>query len=96
MSMPAPPHSLDRFLTPAHSALWEAVDDFATREIQPRVERMESAQRVDRKIARLLAGRRWFASLPPWSSTEIIVRVIDGTLESGVRVDVMPRSSRPF
>ena len=43
-----------------------------------------------------LAGRRWFASLPPWSSTEIIVRVIDGTLESGVRVDVMPRSSRPF
>ncbi|MEV7891992.1 acyl-CoA dehydrogenase family protein [Streptomyces sp. NPDC002817] len=65
MSMPATPHSLDRFLTPAHSALWKAVDDFATQEIQPRVERMESAQRVDRKIARLLAGRRWFGVTVP-------------------------------
>ncbi|WP_327722161.1 acyl-CoA/acyl-ACP dehydrogenase [Streptomyces sp. NBC_00490] len=65
MSMPAPPHSLDRFLTPAHRALWEAVDDFATQEIQPRVERMESAQRVDRKIARLLAGRGWFGVTVP-------------------------------
>ncbi|MFJ2240972.1 acyl-CoA dehydrogenase family protein [Streptomyces sp. NPDC087859] len=66
MSMPATPHSLDRFLTPAHSALWEAVDDFATQEIQPRVERMEGApQRVDRKIARLLAGRRWFGVTVP-------------------------------
>ncbi|WP_324188606.1 phage tail protein [Nocardia flavorosea] len=43
-----------------------------------------------------MGGRRWFASLPPWSSTEIIVRVTDGDLESGVRVDVAPRSSRPF
>ncbi|MFF4256683.1 acyl-CoA dehydrogenase family protein [Streptomyces sp. NPDC001663] len=64
--MPTPPHSLDRFLTPAHRALWEAVDDFATQEIQPRVERMEGApHRVDRKIARLLAGRRWFGVTVP-------------------------------
>lgn len=43
-----------------------------------------------------MGGRRWFASLPPWSSTEIIVRVTGGDLESAVRVDVAPRSSRPF
>ncbi|MCX5357298.1 acyl-CoA/acyl-ACP dehydrogenase [Streptomyces sp. NBC_00124] len=65
-SIPVPPHTLDRFFTPAHRALWEAVDDFATQEIQPRVERMESApHRVDRKIARLLAGRRWFGVTVP-------------------------------
>lgn len=66
MSMPTAPHSLDRFLTPAHRALWEAVDDFATHEIQSRVERMEGApHRVDRKIARLMAGRRWFGVTVP-------------------------------
>jgi hypothetical protein len=44
-----------------------------------------------------LAGRHWFQSLPAWSSTEIIVRVAEGArLESTVRVDVTPRSSRPF
>ncbi|MCX4761924.1 acyl-CoA/acyl-ACP dehydrogenase [Streptomyces sp. NBC_01275] len=66
MSMPATPATLDRFLTPAHQALWEAADDFAAQEIAPRVDRMESApQRVDRKIARLLAGRRWFGVTVP-------------------------------
>lgn len=66
MSMPATPITLDRYLTPAHRALWAAVDDFAAREIEPRVDRIESApQRVDRKIARLLAGRRWFGVTVP-------------------------------
>lgn len=66
MSMPTTPVTLDRFLMPAHRALWEAVDDFANQEIQPRVERMETApNRVDRKIARLLAGRRWFGVTVP-------------------------------
>ncbi|MDQ0990728.1 acyl-CoA dehydrogenase family protein [Streptomyces sp. V3I7] len=58
--------TLDRFLTPSHRALWEAADDFAAQEIQPRVDRMESApHRVDRKLARLLAGRRWFGVTVP-------------------------------
>jgi alkylation response protein AidB-like acyl-CoA dehydrogenase len=66
MSMPTIPVSLDRFLTPAHRALWEAVDGFAAQEVQPLVERMESApHRVDRKIARLLAARRWFGVTVP-------------------------------
>jgi alkylation response protein AidB-like acyl-CoA dehydrogenase len=61
MPTPTIPVSLHRFLTPAHRALWEAVDGFAAQEVQPLVERMESApHRVDRKIARLLARRRWF------------------------------------
>ncbi|MEV7388894.1 acyl-CoA dehydrogenase family protein [Streptomyces sp. NPDC091215] len=66
MSMPTTPTTLDRFLTPAHRALWQAADDFAAQEIQPRVQRMEGApHRVDRKIARLLAGRRWFGVTVP-------------------------------
>ncbi|MFD9441824.1 acyl-CoA dehydrogenase family protein [Streptomyces sp. NPDC060006] len=66
MSMPLTPATLDRFLTPAHQALWMAADDFATQEIPARVDRMESApQRVDRKVARLLAGRRWFGVTVP-------------------------------
>ncbi|MFE1289653.1 acyl-CoA dehydrogenase family protein [Streptomyces sp. NPDC058751] len=66
MSMPTTPAVLDRFLTPAHQALWAAADDFAAQEILPRVGRMESApQRVDQRIARLLAGRRWFGVTVP-------------------------------
>lgn len=43
-----------------------------------------------------LGGRRWLSSLPPWSSTDLIVRVTEGaTLESTARMDVYPRSSRP-
>ncbi|NNN32194.1 acyl-CoA/acyl-ACP dehydrogenase [Streptomyces sp. S3(2020)] len=64
--MPTTPTTLDRFLTPAHRALWEAVDDFAAQEIQPRVEHMENApDHVDREVARLLAGRRWFGVTVP-------------------------------
>ncbi|MGW4124771.1 phage tail protein [Nocardia sp. NPDC004711] len=44
-----------------------------------------------------LAGRRWFASLPPWSATDLVVRCTDGaTTSAAVRVDVTPRSSRPY
>ncbi|GHB81848.1 acyl-CoA dehydrogenase [Streptomyces umbrinus] len=66
MPMPITPVTLDRFLTPAHQALWADVDDFAAQEILPRVERMEGAPaRVDRKVARLLAGRGWFGVTVP-------------------------------
>jgi alkylation response protein AidB-like acyl-CoA dehydrogenase len=66
MSTPTIPVSLHRFLTPAHRTLWEAADGFAAQEVQPLVERMESApRRVDRKIARLLARRRWFGVTVP-------------------------------
>ncbi len=43
-----------------------------------------------------LAGRRWFASVLPWTSLDIIVRVQGGTTASAVSVTVSPRSSRPF
>lgn len=49
-----------------------------------------------RNVWAQLAGRRWLSALDPWSSTSIVVRVTEGTLESTVRVDVTPRSSRPF
>ncbi|MEV6403950.1 acyl-CoA dehydrogenase family protein [Streptomyces bobili] len=66
MSMPTTPATLDRFITPAHQALWAAADDFATQEILPRVDRMESApQRVNRSIARSLAGHGWFGVTVP-------------------------------
>ncbi|QIS16575.1 phage tail protein [Nocardia arthritidis] len=43
-----------------------------------------------------MAGRRWLASLPPWSSTDIIVQIDGGSLQSSLIVSVTPRSSRPF
>lgn len=44
-----------------------------------------------------LAGRRWLASLPAWSSTELIVRCSDGaTTAATITAAVTPRSSRPF
>ncbi|WP_306358854.1 MULTISPECIES: phage tail protein [unclassified Nocardia] len=44
-----------------------------------------------------LAGRRWLASLPPWSSTDIVVRCSDGaTTAAAITAAVTPRSSRPF
>lgn len=50
-----------------------------------------------RNVWGALAGRRWFESVPPWSSVEIPVRVSEGgTTESTVRIDITPRSSRPF
>ncbi|MFJ5265983.1 acyl-CoA dehydrogenase family protein [Streptomyces sp. NPDC088387] len=68
MSTPSTPVALDRFLTPAHKTLWAAVDDFAAHDVLPRVDAMEKApQRVDRTIARLLAGRRFFGVTLPES-----------------------------
>jgi hypothetical protein len=43
-----------------------------------------------------LAGRRWLASLPAWSSTDITVQVDGGSLASCVAVSVTPRASRPL
>ncbi|MFI5781100.1 phage tail protein [Nocardia sp. NPDC051570] len=43
-----------------------------------------------------LAGRRWLAALPPWSSTDLTVKVDGGNARSSVIVSVTPRSSRPF
>ncbi|TQM29863.1 phage tail protein [Nocardia bhagyanarayanae] len=43
-----------------------------------------------------LAGRRWMASLPPWSSSDITVKVEGGNTSSSLIVAVTPRSSRPF
>ena len=54
------------------------------------------AEPQGRNVWAQLAGRHWFSALPPWSSTPIIVRVTGGDLQSAVRIDVMPRSSRPF
>ncbi|WP_067573702.1 phage tail protein, partial [Nocardia acidivorans] len=50
-----------------------------------------------RNVWAQLAGRRWLAAMPPWSSTELVVRCSDGaTTAASVRVDVTPRSSRPW
>lgn len=66
MPVPRTPATLDRFLTPAHQALWADADAFAQEEVLALVERMESApSRVNRKIARLMAGRRWFGVTVP-------------------------------
>lgn len=50
-----------------------------------------------RNVFGALAGRRWFEAIPPWESVAIPVRVTDGgTLSSSIRLDVTPRSSRPY
>lgn len=49
-----------------------------------------------RNVWAQMAGRRWFQSIAPWTSQEITVGVTGGGLDSTVRVDVSPRSSRPF
>ncbi|MGW5316717.1 phage tail protein [Nocardia thailandica] len=44
-----------------------------------------------------LGGRRWLASMPPWSSTDIPVIVSDGaTSAASITATLTPRSSRPF
>ncbi|MGW4364619.1 phage tail protein [Nocardia takedensis] len=43
-----------------------------------------------------LAGRRWLAALPAWSSTDLTVQVEGGNTASSLIVAVTPRSSRPF
>lgn len=50
-----------------------------------------------RNVLGQMAGRKFFAPVPPWSSVEIPVRVTDGaTAASAVRVDITPRHTRPF
>ncbi|MFD4459794.1 phage tail protein [Nocardia sp. NPDC058480] len=55
-----------------------------------------SADPVGRNVWAQLAGRRWLAPLPRWSSTDITVLVDAGTAQSSIIVAVTPRSSRPF
>ncbi|GAB4582628.1 phage tail protein [Nocardia sp. IFM 10818] len=55
------------------------------------------ANPAGRNVWGALGGRRWLASLPPWSATDLVVRCSDGaTTAAGVRVDVTPRASRPW
>ncbi|WP_036530045.1 hypothetical protein [Nocardia sp. CNY236] len=61
-----------------------------------RTARLYSGSVAGQHVWGQLAGRRWIASLPPWSSTEITVRIEGGTLQSSLIAAVTPRSSRPF
>ncbi len=49
-----------------------------------------------RNVWGALAGRGWFASVPAWDSVAVPVRITEGNTESTIRVDVSPRSSRPY
>jgi alkylation response protein AidB-like acyl-CoA dehydrogenase len=62
----APPPALRPYLTARHELLWHDADAFAAEYIAPRAARMESApSRVERKVADLMAARRWFAVTVP-------------------------------
>ncbi|MFF8880729.1 acyl-CoA dehydrogenase family protein [Streptomyces flaveolus] len=61
-----PPPALRPYLTARHEMLWEEANAFATEHIAPRAARMEGAPgRVERKVADLMAARRWFAVTVP-------------------------------
>lgn len=49
-----------------------------------------------RNVWGALAGRKWFGEIEPWATVPITVMVTGGATESTVRVDVSPRSSRPY
>ncbi|MFI1914820.1 phage tail protein [Nocardia sp. NPDC020380] len=49
-----------------------------------------------RNVWAQLNGRRWIASLPAWSSTDITVRIEGGNTQSSLIASTTPRSSRPF
>ncbi|MFG3134412.1 acyl-CoA dehydrogenase family protein [Streptomyces tendae] len=62
----APPPALRPYLTDRHTALWREADAFTAEHVAPRADRMEAAPRkVERKIAALMAARRWFAVTVP-------------------------------
>lgn len=61
-----------------------------------RTARLHSDKTPVRNVWGQLAGRHWMASLPAWSSTDILVQVDGGNLQSSLIVSVTPRSSRPF
>ncbi|MEV3898086.1 acyl-CoA dehydrogenase family protein [Streptomyces anulatus] len=61
-----PPPALRPYLTARHDLLWAEVDAFAAEHIAPRAVRMEAAPgRVERKVADLMAARKWFAVTVP-------------------------------
>ncbi|MFI2415111.1 acyl-CoA dehydrogenase family protein [Streptomyces sp. NPDC018947] len=61
-----PPPALRPYLTACHELLWDEADAFAAEDIAPRVAWMEAApDRVERKVAELMAARRWFAVTVP-------------------------------
>jgi alkylation response protein AidB-like acyl-CoA dehydrogenase len=61
-----PPPTLHPYLTARHHLMWDEADAFAAEYVAPRVARMEAAPgRVERKVADLMAARRWFAVTVP-------------------------------
>jgi alkylation response protein AidB-like acyl-CoA dehydrogenase len=61
-----PPPALRPYLTARHELLWAEADAFAVEHVAPRAARMEAAPgRVERKVADLMAARRWFAVTVP-------------------------------
>ncbi|MGW2695665.1 acyl-CoA dehydrogenase family protein [Streptomyces sp. NPDC001296] len=58
----APPPALRPYLTSQHEALWQEADAFAAEDVAPRAARVEAnPERVEHKVAELMASRRWFA-----------------------------------
>ncbi|MFJ8273809.1 acyl-CoA dehydrogenase family protein [Streptomyces sp. NPDC094154] len=63
-----PPKTLSPYLTGRNTLLWQEADAFAAMEVAPRVARMEASPRkVERKLAQMMAARRWFAVTIPES-----------------------------
>ncbi|QNE77325.1 acyl-CoA dehydrogenase [Streptomyces finlayi] len=62
-----PPPALRPYLTARHELLWNEADAFAAEHVAPRAVRMEATPgRVERKVADLMAARKWFAvTVPP-------------------------------
>ncbi|MFB7481164.1 acyl-CoA dehydrogenase family protein [Streptomyces anulatus] len=61
-----PPPALRPYLTARHELLWNEADAFAAEHVAPRAVRMEAAPgRVERKVADLMAARKWFAVTVP-------------------------------
>ncbi|NEB88917.1 acyl-CoA dehydrogenase family protein [Streptomyces anulatus] len=61
-----PPPALRPFLTARHELLWNEADVFAAEHVAPRAVRMEAAPgRVERRVADLMAARKWFAVTVP-------------------------------
>ncbi|MEU4030649.1 acyl-CoA dehydrogenase family protein [Streptomyces anulatus] len=61
-----PPPALRPYLTARHDLLWAEADAFAAEHVTPRAVRMEAAPgRVERKVADLMAARKWFAVTVP-------------------------------
>lgn len=61
-----PPPALRPYLTARHDLLWNEADAFAAEHVASRAVRMEAAPgRVERKVADLMATKRWFAVTVP-------------------------------